>query len=184
MGKFKVKLINVLTLLGMSMMLTAGIPLAATKTLAELKAAYIYNIGRFTRWPEWKLSSADAALNICLFGENDVVQALSAMYGRTLGMHPIQISYPDKVHEFEACHMLYVSPAESRRYRYILQQVAGRGVVTISDNDKFMRSGGIINLVERSGKLRFEIDKNYVHKQPVEFSSKLLKLGILIDGSR
>lgn len=154
------------------------------KSLAELKAAYIYNIAKFSRWPEWKVADSHSTLNLCVYGSDDVADKLRALSGQMIGRHNIQVTQPRVETDFRQCHLLYIDPNERRLYRYILAYVNQQAVVTISDEKRFIRSGGLINLAEKNQRLHIEINKQLADKQQVGFSSKLLKLAEIVGGQR
>ena len=157
---------------------------AQNQTLAGLKAAYVYNIAKFTRWPADMFSSDASHISLCLYGENDVTIELTSLNGHLINSHPIRGFVPTSEHDFKQCHILYISPTEKRRYGYILSLVDANRVLTISDDMRFIKSGGLINLVEIQQRLRFQINKQLLSEQELTLSSKLLKLAIMLDSSR
>ena len=55
-------------------------------------------------------------------------------------------------------------------------------VLTISEIDGFCSQGGIIQLVERRGKLRFFINNKAAGESRLTLSSQLLKMAKIVEG--
>ena len=157
---------------------------AKVQTLAGLKAAYVYNIAKFTRWPEYSLGKNMRLFKLCLYGKGEVIEELKKLNGRPLSVHSMSIVDLEKESDFIQCHALYVSSSEKRRYRYVLSLVNVNSVLTISDDEKFLRQGGLVNLLEKQQKLRFEISRPLLSEIDLKMSSKLLKLALMSEGDR
>lgn len=154
---------------------------AKQETLANLKSAYIYNIAKFTSWPESQSSSDMTSINFCLYGSNEVIELLQGIEGKAIGKRLSRVIMPREVSDFKRCHVLYIAPEERKRYRYILSLIDQNQVITISDDERFIKSGGLINLTEIGQRLRFQINVGLLETQELHISSHLLKLAILVD---
>ncbi len=158
--------------------------LAMSRPLDSLKVAYIYNIAKFTRWPASTWASPDSPFQFCLYGEGGVVDELQSLAKKEISGHPIILLKPAKEADFSQCNALYISVAERRRYRYLLSLINQKTVLTISDDGLFLRHGGLINLLEKEQRLRFEVNMQQLSRSELKLSSKLLKLAILVDNPR
>lgn len=166
-------------LLPLSLLSFSGQP--ASNHLAGLKAAYVYNIAKFTRWPESTLSKNMRLFRLCIYGSGEAVEHLKSLNGRPLSTRSIAIVEPKLESDFYQCHLLYISSSEKRRYRYVLSLVNRKQVLTISDEARFLQQGGLVNLSEQQQKLRFEINNTLLSTAELTMSSKLLKLAILVE---
>ena len=61
-----------------------------------------------------------------------------------------------------------------------LAAVKGKQVLTIGETKNFIKSGGVINLFNRNGRLFFEINGATARQQQLKLSSRLLKLAIIV----
>lgn len=154
---------------------------ANAQTLAGLKAAYVYNMLKFTRWPASSLPDEAGQVQLCLYGGGSVITELEKLATLPLGKRQIRIAHPQNEAGFAACHALYISSEERRRYRYLLSLVERRPVLTISDHEQFLRAGGLTNLSEHEQRLRFEVNMAQLSRTRIQLSSKLLQLAIRID---
>ncbi len=144
----------------------------AIQTVDRLKAAYIFNIAKFTRWPEL----SQEKFNLCLYGQSSAFSELEKLTGKQLHKRDIQILKPKSEADFKYCHLLFVGASERRRFRYLLALVDKQAVLTIGDDNQFIRSGGLINLSQKSNKLIFQVNMHELKGSQLKLSSKMLKL--------
>ncbi|WP_028864264.1 YfiR family protein [Psychromonas aquimarina] len=156
----------------------------AVHALETLKAAYMYNMAKFTRWPASTWDSPDGVFQFCVYGSGRVADELQTLHNKKIAGHSVVVQKPLNEADFRQCHALYIDPSEHRRYRYILSLINRSAVLTISDDTRFLRHGGLINLVEKDQRLRFEVNMRRLSQTELKLSSKLLKIAILVDKPR
>ncbi|GGI78332.1 YfiR family protein [Shewanella gelidii] len=149
--------------------------------LASLKSAYIYNIAKFTRWPEGTWHRNDESLILCVYGRGDVVSELKKLEGKLVDSHPIVLNSPTEQAEFSKCHLLYISPQERKRFRYLFDLLPMRSLLTIGDDPSFISSGGMVNFKQLNKRLRFEVNMDQLRSSDLTFSSNLMKLAIQVE---
>lgn len=157
---------------------------AREQTLASLKAAYVYNIAKFTRWPESVLQTKESEFKLCLYGDDDTVSQLNLLANRSVQGHPILVKEITTESAVNDCHLLYISAKESRRYGYLLSLIKLKSILTIGNDSRFLRLGGLINLTELEQRLQFEVNMKQLAGSELTLSSKLLTLGKLIKNPR
>ena len=163
-------------------MIFASFPvLSAAPTISALKVAYLYNIAKFTQWPSDTWDSSVSPFYFCSFGDDDVISELQSLQGKTIAGHPIELLKPNQENEFRRCHAIYIDTDKRTRYRYLLSLINQQSVLTITDEGAFFDYGGLINLVEKDQRLRFQINTQQLEDSKLKFSSKLLQLAILIE---
>jgi len=153
----------------------------AAYNLNSVKIAYIYNITKFTRWPDSTWPTKNSPFQFCVYGEGDVIDGLKALQQKQIDGHPIEVLKLDNELGFDKCNALYIDADERRRYRYLLSLIDLKTVLTISDGISFLHYGGLITLVEEDQRVRFQVNMEQLHQSILQFSSKMLKLAILID---
>lgn len=169
------------------LLLLALLPVWACQAAAEeasadesalLKAAYIYNFAKFTRW---EVEEGDT-LHLCALGSNGLSEALQRLAGKWVGERRIA------VHKFlaqapsEECHILYFGASQSTTYRTQLQGIATQPLLTISEIPDFAVSGGMIELFEERGQIRFRVNLEAVEAGDLTLSSRLLSLAEIVAG--
>lgn len=151
---------------------------AQTVTASALKAAFLYNFVRFTEWP------ADAArtgpLTICVLGDPAVARELDhtvkahAIDGRQVAVSRVTVD------GLRACHVLYLTGLDRKRSKEIIDELNGEPVLTVSDDDRFAETGGIVRLFVVDSKIRFDINLDASLRAQLRISSRVLSLGKIV----
>lgn len=148
----------------------------ATLPEQQLKAAFVLNFVRYVEWPERALGARDAPVVICVFGRDAIEDALNALGGRQVHGRAVKVRLSASIEDSEGCHVAFITESESRRVVPILRSLAGRPVLTVSDIDGFIDSGGAIGIVNSDNRLQFEINRAALGQGQLKASSQLLKL--------
>jgi hypothetical protein len=153
----------------------------------RVKAAFMYNFGKFVEWPATAFASNNAPLVIGVLGGDPFHGDCERIVAnKSINGHPVivrHISHPDSVGQasgypdMKSCHILFISASGSDNMPDILDALKGASVLTVTDNlDHFATSGVIINFVMENQSVRFEINDNAARRAGLKISSKLLML--------
>lgn len=145
----------------------------------SVKAAFLFNFARFVEWPEESFSAARHFL-LCILGRDPFGSALSSIDGKTVEDRQLVVKHIDSHEAAAACHILFISTSEEARVPYILRDLQGYHILTISEFAQFAQRGGIINFIIVDNKIRFEINPGAARDAGLKISSKLLKLADII----
>lgn len=157
---------------------------AESNNIDALRVAYLYNIAKFTRWPETTWTDKTVPFQLCFYGENNVKQALLTLQGKEVNGHPINVVKPNQQQDFQQCHAFYIDTANSKRYRYLLSLINRQNVLVITNDSPFFNTGGLVNLVEFNHRLRFQVSMKELEQSQLKLSSKLLQMAILVENSK
>lgn len=144
-----------------------------------LKAVFIFNFAKFTRWPGGE--GEGGALIFCTAGKDEVVDALEQLSGKVIKGHPVIIRPLAEPSLAGSCKLLYVARSERKRRRDIIESVRGKPVLTISEKPGFVDVGGIIELYSERDRIRFIINLAAARGAGLEFSSRLLNLAVVVN---
>ena len=157
-----------------------GVAWAATEEPPReyrIKAAFIYNFAKFTRWPAGSFADDEAPLDFCIYGEDPFGGALDAVAGKTIRGRRVVVRRIAAIEASAGCHLLFISDSEADHLTDILAAVGDRPVLTVADMPDFARAGGIISLTtNEDDNLRFEINTGTARRAGLKLSSKLLSL--------
>jgi hypothetical protein len=150
----------------------------------QVKAGFLYNFTKFIDWPAEAFSDPSAPIVIGILGDDPFGSQLDkAVQGETSGGRPLVVKRFKRAEDAKACHLLFVSDSEARRFPEIVATLKGAPVVTVGEMDKFVLRGGMIGFVIERGKVRFEINPDAAGRIKAKLSSQLLKLAkIVADG--
>jgi hypothetical protein len=143
----------------------------------ELKAAYVYNFAKFTRWPGAGDAGVPNPLVIGVLGDERVAQSIAALArGRTVGGSAIEVRSFGPNDVPTTLHIVYVGDSQDESMHRLASMLFQPGRLTIGETESFTQHGGIIRLFVESDRLRFEIDNSHAQKAGLTLSSQLLML--------
>jgi hypothetical protein len=151
-------------------------------TESQIKAAYLYNFGKFVRWQA--PAPGSDSFDICVLGKGPLGSALAATVagekidGKRIVVRNIA-NLPDAGH----CRILFVSSSEESRLKSIFASARQSNSLTVSDIPGFAQRGGMIELVSLEGRIRFEVNVAAISDAGMTVSSELLKVAVKIVGS-
>lgn len=143
-----------------------------------LKAVFVFNFAKFTRWPKDTWNSADDSLDLCTQGEDGVVDALGWLQGKTVKGHPVHVLPLQERQAASQCQVLYIAASEQGRFRQILHNLQKQPILTVSELQTFVEGGGGVELLSQADKIRFKINLDATRNAGLELSSRLLNLAV------
>ncbi len=150
----------------------------------EVKAAYLVNFAKFVVWPAATRPRGDV-FAICVVGADPFGRALDDVVrgtqvdGRVVVVRRLASAGVD-----DDCWILFVSGSEERRVGDVLRAVSGADVLTVSDMPQFVGRGGMIQLVTRDGRVRFEINLAPAEDVGLRVRSELLRVALAVRPAR
>jgi len=164
-------------------LLCAGPALTARAAVPEydVKAALIYKIGKFVRWPDRALNSQSGVLKLCIVGRDDFGSSIDSLNGKKLQGQVIVVErLKNSEDPGTACQIAFISRSERGRLPAILSGLTHTPVLTVSDIEGFAANGGMIGLSTVNSKISFEINPAASRRAELEISAQLLQLATLI----
>jgi hypothetical protein len=143
----------------------------------QIKATYLYNFGRFVKWPDTFPSGKGDSFSVCVLGQDPFGPILdSTLAGEVLDGKPVVLRRISKPQDAGECRILFISSTEERHLKEILTALDKSGVLTVSDIPGFARRGGMIEFVLEGERVRFEINLASAASARLVLSSELLKV--------
>jgi hypothetical protein len=154
-------------------------PASAATPEAEVKAAYLYKLASFVRWPDE--GAFGGAFKICVAGRSDVAGVLAQLVrgqqvaGRPIAIEQLSSAQADRARD---CQVLFVGRGAPAA-RALLSAARGLPVLTVGDRNNGTRGGGV-DCLRRDGRVRLAIDRGAADDQHLELSSKLLDVAVAV----
>jgi len=143
----------------------------------QVKATYLYNFGRFVKWPEAVPAGKGDSFSVCVLGQDPFGTILdSTLAGEALDGKPVVLRRLSKTQDAGECRILFISSTEEKHLKEILNTLDESGVLTVSDMPGFTRRGGMIQFVLEGDRVRFEINLASAESARLVLSSELLKV--------
>ena len=142
----------------------------------RVKAAFLCKFIKFMDWPSSRIVRNKGTFNIGVLGESQIASNLFAIMPKSIDGWKLKIIKINNVKEALDTHMLFVSSSEQERFSDIINIVKKTSVLTVSDTDQFLESGGIVNFFMLKKMVRFEVNLKAAEMADIKISSKLLRL--------
>jgi hypothetical protein len=137
--------------------------------------AFVYNFTKFTEWPQRSLPKG--MVELCVAADDaEHESAMRGLSGRQIRGLPLRVRPILQAAEVGGCQVVYVPDRDPRQVAEMAQAARQAGVLSVSDNDAFLRMGGMIGLVSGQGRLQFEVDQDAAVRSGIQLHAQLLKL--------
>lgn len=156
----------------------------------RIKAAFLYNLIRFVRWPEEPAATeepgpvADVSERppwaICIYGYNPFERYMHKLEERAVRGRNIQIRYLGENEEVENCHLLFISRHNTTQPRLLSRPAPYPPVLTVSDYEDFL-SRGMVALVTVGNNVQLDINLTRARKAGFVISANLLEVARTVE---
>ncbi|MEO5572533.1 MAG: YfiR family protein [Bacteroidia bacterium] len=141
-----------------------------------IKALFIYN---FTKYVEWPVEKDPAHIIIGFYGPSAIIDELKKVCAnKKVKDREVEIRQANDVNEAEKCDIFFIPQDESADFSYLNEQLQGKGVLIVTEEDGLGQKGAAINIIEKDDKIRFELNEASIKHAGLKISSQLLALAI------
>jgi len=148
---------------------------------ANVRAAILYNLARFTAWPEDTQNQANLSNNefrVCTLSGEEMRSAIKALEGKHIHGKKLKVTHLSDIASITSkCHVAFIDN-ESEKDCESLYAIADLGVLTIGTSSEFLRRGGGMSIERQRNRLRFSINLNVMSQADLRPSSKILNLAV------
>jgi TonB family protein len=144
----------------------------------QVKAAYLLNFAKLAEWPHHALPDGPSPLVIGVSGgDEELLDVLKAtVAGKMSGTHRLVVKPVNSVTDMKSCHIVFFRASESKRTQFAIEDLALAGLLSVGEEESFLRQGGMINLIKDHGSVRFEVNSDALDRSEIHFSAKILAL--------
>ncbi|MEO8062125.1 MAG: YfiR family protein [Pseudomonadota bacterium] len=182
----KPTMIHVRKIARVSLLVLAGV-FASSQSLAALfsadavKAAFLYRFASYIEWPED--APAAGPFVIAVYGAEDVAKQLDELLPKmTVHGRPALVRRVTRASELEGVHILYVGPKEPlARSRSLREAAILLPILIVTDDVRGLDAGGVINFIEASPKVRFEVSLAAADRARLKIASALLSVAARVE---
>ena len=152
----------------------------ANPTEYEVKAAYLYNFGKFVEWPA-KVTATSDFFSICVLGEDPFGATFDAtIAGESINGKKVVVKRITKPQDAVSCRILFVSSSESSQLKEVLAALGRTSALTVGEMPEFALRGGMVQFVLDGSRVRFEVNLTIAEHAGLTLSSQLLKVAISV----
>ena len=146
----------------------------------QIKAAMLYKFALFVEWPAGVFSSPQSPFAVCVLGKDPFGPWLyHEMGGTRIGTHPVVIRFPGNARDAGACQIVFISRSEQPRIKDVLAALKNTHALLVSDIrpvDEFCLGGGMIGLIIKNKKVRFELNAALAEKKGFRINSTMKRV--------
>jgi hypothetical protein len=159
--------------------LFAGASLAADESPQDIeqrvKAAFLFKFGGYVEWPERVFARSDSPLVIGVVGADVLAEELSRIAsGRTMNGRPVTVRRIRSGEQVTGVHVLFISRSEAGRLGELLPTTQGQPVLTVTETEKGLAQGSVINFVVADNRVRFEVSLAAANRNGLRIGAPLL----------
>ncbi len=158
------------TALALALVTLCGGAVAASPDPDRLRAAMIYNLTKFVRWPD-DIVAGESVVRLCVVGgdsiSGSVAGHLRSVENKQVNGRRIVVERLDT--PAAGCHVLILGTNA-------INVEPTPGTLTIGQNVEFLTGGGMIAIDVEKNRMVFDVNLSLVKSQNLEISAELLSL--------
>lgn len=167
---------------GAILTLYAATPVLSAPAYSEdaVKAAYLYRFTQYIEWPE--AAPSDVPFTIAVLDAPGVAAELR----RILPNHRIknsaaQVREIARVQDMGSAQMLYIGSAQIDRVRNVVAALQARPVLVVTDAERGLAAGSVLNFVMLEHRVRFEVSLVAAGRSRLRISAELLGVATRVE---
>lgn len=143
----------------------------------QVRAMFVYNFANFVEWPKKAFRNTTSPLQVCLLGNVPFKDYLEPMSGTYIGERELKVVSTHIEKEIRGqCHILFVGDEKKLNMKKLYQSKKYLYILSVSEQAGFIESGGIVNIIDQSNNISFDIDMDNARRRGLFISSDLLSL--------
>jgi hypothetical protein len=142
----------------------------------RIKAAYLYNLGKFITWPNENEMPKDAPMTLCVYGYNPFDNYLDKLQERQIRGRAIAVRYIGENDPVESCQLLFISQLNKTQPKLLSAPPPYPPILTVSDDRDFLDHGGQVSLVTVSNNIQLDINLTRAKQTGFSVSANLLEI--------
>lgn len=151
---------------------------SATPTEYEVKAAFLYNFGKFVHWPT---APDDTRFVITVLGRDPFGSVLDdTLRDKSIDGRPVAVRRVSSADDVEPSQILFISDSERERLPDILERIGTRAILTVGETSQFSDQGGAIRFMVEGDRVRLEINVAAAERSGLKVSSDLLRIARVV----
>ncbi len=165
------------------LLVLGGVAFADRPSEYQVKAAYLYNFGKFVNWPAD--AGATSEFDVCVLGSDPFGPLLDATVSdSTINGKRVVARRIARAQDAAGCRVVFIAASESPRLGSDLAVLSRLHILTVSDNPHFLDRGGMIQFIFEGDRVRFAVNLTAAQEAGLTLSSELLKVATKVIGTQ
>ena len=163
---------------------TPAAPALAQPSDLAVKAAFLTKFPSYLSWSAGGQPGAGGPFSICIVGGDPFGRLIDdSARGQQVGGRPLQVRRYGSAAGAAGCQIAFVQGTGGASTAALLQGLAGRRILTVTDG----RTGapqGMIHFTVQQGRVRFHIDQAAAQRSGIDINSRLLGIALSVKRGR
>lgn len=155
---------------------SGGTVVAETQDENRVKAEYLINLARFTRWPDSAFVLKPESIDLCVYQHRQTVENLKSLSGSSVNRRKLDILLIEKGEEITNCHVVYFSKESGSDHKLFFALMEKGKMLSVSDIPGFVSEGGMVEFVKVETKIRFILNVNKGRQLGISFRPELIEI--------
>ncbi len=166
---------------GAALMLFAAPAMSAPAYSEDaVKAAYLYRFTQYIEWPQ--APAADVPFTIAVLDAPGVAAELRQILpNHRIKNSAAQVREITRVQDLGAAQMLYIGATQVERLRDDIAALGTRPVLVVTDAERGLAAGSVLNFVLLEHRVRFEVSLAAADHAHLRISSELLGVATRVE---
>lgn len=150
---------------------------------AQLTAAFIYQITKFTLWPDTLYAQTNPIFTICVLGQTNprLLGHLRELESKSTHGHQIKVAQLDNKaalleHSGRICKVLFAADDQWQNFSAQEVEQLTQTTLLIGNSKAFLQQGGMLALLVIDNKMKIFINPSNLEKTPIRLESRLKAL--------
>jgi hypothetical protein len=155
---------------------------ASEPSQSDVESVYLFDFGRFVHWP----TGADqGSISICVAASPSFAAGLQkTVANENIGGRSLEIRRVTSPADESGCAILFIEAAQHLPAGELLDAIAGKPTLTVSDAPDFLTHGGMIQFQLVEKRVRFSVNLDACAHAHLTMSSELLKVALTVKGKQ
>ena len=142
---------------------------------ARVKAAFLYKFLAYVEWPSGAAPTSDGPFVIGVTGADEIAAELEQLVpGRTVNGRPLFVRRLSEGDPVRGVSMLFVGRGASGRLPAVVRAAQPQGILIVSDTERGLEMGSVINLVVVEERVGFEVSLEAARRTGLTINSRML----------
>lgn len=148
-----------------------------------VKAAFVFNILKFSQLPNSDLRSRDQGLLMCVLDAPFMLTELRKIAGRPIRNGNLKVTAIGNLGELPLCDAVLVGDSWSNQLDAVIFMAAEHKVLTLTEDADAVRAGLMVGIVPAGSRLAIEINVPATRAAGIRLSAELLRLSRLVQAN-
>lgn len=158
-----------------SLLALGAASLAPAQSQEEARATFLLNFAKFVEWPPTAFPDPATPITIAVVDDYVVAKALErAVKGKNANGRDIVVKNLPTAEGCADSHIVYVS--KTRHVEPVVQAIAGKSILSVGEDEAFLKSGGAIRLFSQDNKVKCAINMKAAESVGLKLGDKLVKV--------